>query len=198
MGFFKKLFSSKQENGEKQDEVKVPDVFSETYFKKRYTEQDLYESPGLMDGTMKMLSSYYIDNKMTQKIQEPVNHPVNLDQIVNDGMGFHMYCKAFGLEDFKIGTILAMGFNDFLIKKYGFKLYKDSEPEFPLRAMTLKYNKNGSLLSLYPLEYTLKVLNNEALFEDLRTKIDKQIETLPTTEEVLNKYLDALGGSEAQ
>ena len=72
-------------------------------------------------------------------------------------------------------------------------LYKDSEPEFPKRMMTLKCNKNGSMLSVYPMEYALKVLNNESAFETLYTRIDTQLDNnMPQVNDVLEIYLNRL------
>lgn len=189
MRFFKKFFSSKRTNETEKQDVRLPDVYSDEYFKKRYKEENLYHDPTLIDGCMKMFKGFYIDNKLDPKVQEPINHPVNLDQIVNEGFGFRLYCKAFNLEDGMITMFLAMGFADFLINKYGFKLYKDSEPEFPLRSFTLKYDKNGGVMSLYPVEYAAKVLGNESSFENLSTRIDSQLEKIPNPQEVLEMYL---------
>ncbi len=106
-----------------------------------------------------MIENYFIDNKIESKIKKPINHPVNLDQVDQDG--FVLYCKAFQLDEVQATLFLAYSLSDFLINKYGFKLYKDSEPEYPLRGMTLKYDKNGAVLSLYPYEYASKVLNGK-------------------------------------
>ncbi|MBL4675273.1 MAG: hypothetical protein JKY70_03565, partial [Mucilaginibacter sp.] len=140
MNFFKKLFSSKNNSDNK--ESNFTGVYSEEYFKKRYTEEHLDESDGILDGCLKMIQSYFIDNKIEQKIAAPINHPENLDQVLDDGIGFHMYCKAFQLQDTQTAMFLAYSFSDFLVKAFDFKLYKDNEPEFPLRKMTLKYDKN--------------------------------------------------------
>lgn len=74
-----------------------------------------------------------------------------------------------------------------MIKNYGFKLYKDAEPEFPLRTMTLKYEKDGAQISLYPIEYSSKVLQYEASFEELHNRINETLKSLPTAHDVLRK-----------
>lgn len=183
MNFFKKLFSSKTEetNPEKNNSEKttIKEIFTEDYFAKRYTEININDESTIVDGCFKMIESYYLDNKIERNVENPVNHPANLDQIVEDGMGFHMYCKAFGQEDSQIVFILAYALAEFLIKENHFKFYKDSEPEFPMRSMTLKLDINGAVLSLYPFEYSLKVLNNESRFESLYDKIKAQTENMP-------------------
>ncbi|MCE3296006.1 MAG: hypothetical protein K0R65_1720 [Crocinitomicaceae bacterium] len=187
MGFFKKIFSGKGNDANKQ-ETKVSAVFTEKYFDERFTEQKLDEKPGIIDGCMKMVESFFMDNKIESKVKKPVNHPVNLDQAVTEGVGFHTYCKSFGLEDGQVILFLAYAFSEFLMGQYDFRLYKDNEPEFSLRDMTLKYNKNGVVLSLYPVEYALKVLNHESSFEDLYGKLNGHLERLPGVDELLQGF----------
>lgn len=189
MSFFKKLFSKKEKNVNPQDNSNkmgnVREIGTHEYFEKRYKETPIESS--VLDNTLKMIESYYMDNKMERAVESPVNHPKNLDQIVSDGMGFHMYCQAFKMEDSMIVGILAMAFNSFMIDNLGFKTYKDSEPEFPMRAMTLKYDRGGTVLSLYPMEYALKVLNFEATFEDLYNRVETNLKSMPSAEEFINK-----------
>jgi hypothetical protein len=137
-----------------------------------------------------MIKSFYIDNKVEQKIATPLNHPINLDQVVEDAIGFHMYCKAFNLEDRETTMYLALAYADYMIKTFDFKLYKDSEPEFPLRAMTIKYDKNKTVMSLYPIEYALKVLNDQATFEDIHSKVKSHLENMPNVNDVLDKFMN--------
>jgi len=186
MNFFKKLFSSKKTN--EQEEVNVSAIYTNEYFDKRYKEENIFDSI-MFDGAKKMLKGFYIDNQMEQKIPNLINHPVNLDQVVNDGMGFLMYCKAMGVDNGVMVGTLAIAFSEFLVNTYGFKFYKDNEPEVPLRSMTLKYDKEGAILSLYPFEYSVKVLNSESLFETLNEKIKTQLVNLPDVEDVLDKFL---------
>jgi len=56
--------------------------------------------------------------------------------------------------------------------------------------MTLKYDKNGAMLSLYPIEYSLKVLNGEASFEDLHQRIKANLAQMPSAEDFLNRLRD--------
>jgi hypothetical protein len=143
----------------------------------------------ILDGCLKMVDSYFPDNKLTKKINKPDNHPLNLDQTVYEGPGFQLYCKQFQFGDNETTMFLAYAFADYLIRTYGFKLYKDSEPEFPLRTLTLKYDKKGVVVSLYPIEYALKVLNHESKFEDLHTKLNAHLESLPSADDILKKHL---------
>ena len=193
MNFFKKLFSSGKENEPKEQEVNVNSIYSDTYFNERYTEQDLKNDPVLLDGCIKMIEGFFIANKVERKVENPVNHPVNLDQTIDEGFGFRMYCKAFQFGDAQTGMFLAYAFSGFLINNYGFKLYKDNKPEFPLRSMTLKYDKDGTVLSLYPFEYSLKVLNYESTFEELHNRIDAQLKSMPRVEDLLKNIT---GGKE--
>lgn len=201
MKFFKKLFKSKkgkdsesvrENQGPKakiesnnSSKVEIDGILTDEYFDSRYKEDNIDTS--ILEGTLKMIEGYFIANKIKPIIKEPINHPKNLDQTVDDGFGFVLYCKALNMEeDYALG-ILAMAFNDFMIKNHGFKLYQDSQPEYPLRNMTLKYDKNKAKLSLYPIEYTAKVLRYEANFEELYNRINDALKNMPTSDEFINR-----------
>ncbi|WP_395065241.1 hypothetical protein [Flavobacterium sp.] len=183
MNFFKKIFSSNKEennhNKSSQEQTGIKEIFTDEYFAKRYNEINIDNEKNIVEGCFKMIESYYLDNKIERNDQNTINHPANLDQIVENGMGFHLYCKSFNQEDSQIIFMLAYAFAEFLIKNNNFKFYKDSEPEFPMRSMTLKLDINGAVLSLYPFEYALKVLNNESKFESLHDKIKDQTQNMP-------------------
>ncbi|WP_298418373.1 hypothetical protein [uncultured Kordia sp.] len=198
MNFFKKLFSSKKST-QKQDspqqtkeslanEGEIKEIYTTNYFAKRYSEDTIDEF--ILDGCLKVIKGFYIDNNIDQKVENPLNHPINLDQVVQDGMGFHMYCKAFNLADKETMMYLALAFADYMIKAFDFKLYQDNEPEFPLRAMTIKYDKNQTVMSLYPIEYALKVLNDEATFEDIHTKVKTHLESMPDMNDLLDQFMN--------
>lgn len=187
MSFFKKIFSSKKENV--QEPSRLQGVASKEYFENRYTEQNLSENKSIVEGSLKMVESYLIDNDLEPKVKSPINHPLNLDQLMDDGMGFSLYCNAMQVEEQAMTLILAFAFSDFLINNFAFKLYKDSTPEYPLRGMTLKYSKDEIVFSLYPYEYAAKVLNYEANFNDLYTKINNQLKNIPSKEELLGKFM---------
>ena len=192
MSFFKKLFSGgKKENEENsKQETGFAGVYTDEYFNKRYTEENINANPVILDGCLKMVDSYFLEYNMLKKIDKPLNHPSNLDQVVNEGIGFHLFCKKFDFGDSQTVMFLSYAFSDFLINTYGFKYYKDSTPEFPMRPMTLKYNKNGTVLSLYPFEYALKVLNKESTFESLYERIHGQLEVLPSADEIIKGLTD--------
>lgn len=135
-----------------------------------------------------MVESYFIDNQIERKVKSPINHPENLDQVDQDGFGFILYCNSFQFEEHKAKMFLAYSFSDFLIKKYGFKLYKDLKPEYPLRGMTLKYEKEEIFLSIYPYEYVSKVINGNQTFSELIQKINTQITEMPNFNEIIQKY----------
>lgn len=191
MSFFKKLFSFGKDKQEQQEEngTNFKGIYSTEHFNERYTEQDVYENPKMLEGCLKMVEGYFVDNKMEPKVQQPVNHPDNLDQVIDEGFGFQLYCKAFQLGDAEATMFLAYAFSEYLIKNYGFKLYNDKQPEFPLRSMTLKYDKNGMALSIYPFEYASKALKYESSFKDLHEKIKTQIENLPAVNDVIEKFM---------
>lgn len=191
MNFFKRFFGSKKSedsNGDPADEEgNFQGVFTKEHFENRFEEDTI--SPTLLDGSLKMVYSYFMDNKLTQKIEQPINDPANLDQVMDDGFGFKMYCRAFQLDEVRAALFLAYSFSDFLIGKYGFKLYKDNDPEYPLRVMTLKYDKDGVVLSLYPLEYSMKVLNYEASFQELVGKLETSIGNMSEIKAQVDEFI---------
>jgi hypothetical protein len=201
MNFFKKLFSSKQETtptpkqeAPKQETLnqQAPNfdgVYTDEYFSKRYEEENIYDENGILDGCLKMIEGYFIDNKIEKINKDIINHPQNLDLVMDEGFGFGLYCKAFDLSDKEATLFLCFAFSDFIIKQYDFKLYRDNEPEFPLRFFTLKYDKNGTVLSIYPFEYAVKVLNYEAKFVDLHNRIESNIGNLPSVKDVLDSFI---------
>jgi len=189
MNFFKKLFSIKKEEikSDSKEGSNFEGVYSTEYFDQRYSEDKIEAE--MLDGCLKMIESYFIDNKIERKIEAPINHPINLDQVDQDGFGFVLYCKAFQLGEEQATLFLAYSFSDFLINKYGFKLFKDSKPEYPLRGMTLKYDKNGLVLSLYPYEYASKVLNGNQTFTEMEERLSSQLAEMPKMEDILNKFI---------
>lgn len=203
MNFFKRLFSNKKENSnsipksnqtsKNHEKAEINAIGTHEYFDKRYQEDTI--DPSMIDGTLKMIEGYFVANKIKPEVKTPINHPKNLDQSIDDGFGFILYCKAAQMDENLAVGILAMAFNDFMIKNYGFKLYKDSEPEYPLRDMTLKYDNQGAKLSLYPIEYTAKVVNYEASFEDLHQRIKTNLKQMPTSDEVFNTLMNNLKSS---
>lgn len=190
MNFFKKLFSAKSEKNQNETDQETPfkEIVSTEYFDERYDED--FIKPEMLEGCLKMIEGFAVANKLDRKVQAPINHPLNLDQAVEDGFGFELYCKALNLGKTDSAMMLAYAFSDFLIKLYGFKLFHDKKPEYPLRGMTLKYDREGMLLSLYPFEYAVKVLNYEARFEDLVIRLESNLKSLPRVDDVLNQFLN--------
>ncbi|MEN9336808.1 MAG: hypothetical protein RLZZ500_1795 [Bacteroidota bacterium] len=189
MNFFKKLFGSKSTTNDQTVNDKLNSlaaIYREDYFASRFVEESLADQPEIVEGCIKMVESYFIDNKIEAQIQTPIHHPINLDQVVTDGIGFHLYCKAFQQEDNQIVFTLAYAFAAYMTQELDFKLYRDKEPEYPLRGMTIKYVKNEGVLSLYPVEYALKVLNNEATFASLLDKIQNARTQMPTRDELFD------------
>ena len=184
MSFFRKLFSGKKESNN--PKTKINQIYSTDYFDSRYTEENI--EPTMLDGCLKMIESYFIDNKIEKNDEFPINHPINLDKVDQEGFGFILYCNTFQLEENSAILFLAYSFSDFLINKYGFKLYQDSKPEYPLRGMTLKYDKDEVFLSLYPYEYASKVLKGNSTFSDLIEKIKTQIDQMPDIEDLIGDY----------
>jgi len=153
----------------------------------RYKEDTINEI--MLDGALRMLKGYFESNKIKPKIKAPINHPMNLDQTVDEGFGFQLYCKTISTDKTFPLTVLATAFNHFLIEKHCFQLYEDSEPEYPLRVVTLIYKNQNLEISVYPLEYTAKVLKYEATFEDLNSKILESIAQIPNIASLPNEIM---------
>ncbi|MDQ1096089.1 MULTISPECIES: hypothetical protein [Chryseobacterium] len=114
MSFFKKIFSkNKSSNGDRQDMPKIQEIYTDDYFNDRYIEQQLSEDDLLVGGSFKMLESFFIDNKIKPLIEKPIYHPSNIDQAIEEGMGFYEYCKIFEQEDKQIGLTLTIAFSYF-------------------------------------------------------------------------------------
>lgn len=191
MSFFKNLFSKRKENQSQEPDNLASNfrgVYSKEYLDKRYAETPI--EARMLDGCLKMIESYLIDNNISKKIDNPVNHPANLDQVDQEGFGFVLYCKALQLGEEKAILFLAYSFSEYLIKKYGFQLFKDSSPEHPLRSMTLKYANNGAALSLYPYEYAYKVLNGNQTFSEMEEKLNTQLSDMPKMKDLIDKFID--------
>jgi hypothetical protein len=196
MGLFKKIFSSKKEenkSGSENESSNFEGIYSTEYFDKRYSEEKI--DGEMLDGCLKMIESYFIDNKIGRKIQTPINHPINLDQVDREGLGFVLYCNAFQIGEEQATLFLAYSFSGFLMNKYGFKLFKDAKPEYPLRGMTLKYDNNGVLLSLYPYEYASKVLNGNETFTGMEEKLSSQLAELPGIGDLVNRFINPESGN---
>lgn len=197
MNFFKKLFSSKKETSKtetSESSTSFSGIYSSESFNERYVEEKI--KPDMLDGCLKMVESYFIDNKIERKIETPINHPINLDQADQEGFGFVLYCKAFQLGEEQATLFLALSFSDFLINKYGFRLFKDTQPEYPLRGMTLKYDKDGVVLSLYPYEYASKVLNGNQTFLEMEEKLNAQLKEMPKMDEIIDHFIKPEGESQ--
>lgn len=175
MNFLKKLFSSKKEDKKAAENSTSQQQSSG----ERYIETVM--DPGTLSGSIKLIESYFVDNQISPDGTTPSHHPINLDRVVNEGMGFQLYCKAFEMEDSQTIGILAMCFSAYIMTEFPFKTYKDQNPEHPLRSMTLKFAKGEAQIALYPYEYALKVLEFEATFEELYLKLKSAIESLPIT-----------------
>jgi hypothetical protein len=187
MNFLKKLFGSKKKVKEDEENISFGGVYASTYFDNRYEEENM--EPQMVDGCLKMVESYFMDNKIERRVKSPINHPINLDQLDQEGFGFVLYCKAFQLSEGQAMAFLAFAFSDYLIKNYGFKLFNDKKPEYPLRSMTLKYDVEGTVLSLYPFEYASKVLSGNETFSKLENKVKLQVGQLPEMNKVVQKFI---------
>ncbi len=169
-------------------------IATEEHFEQRYT-LDEEDNSSFMADCYKVLEGYYPANKIERLVASPINHPKNLDQAVDDGFGFRMYCDAIELPKGTDMIILAQSFAAFLVERYGFKKYIDSEPEYPLRKLTLKYDEDGMYLSCYPIEYAAKVLEYQASFEDFVSKIENHMLQMKAMND---KVKDFIGGDDSE
>lgn len=189
MNFFKRIFTSNNRTCDtvrKNEGSNFQGITSTEYLNERYVEDNI--NPEMLDGCLKMIESYFVDNKIERKIENPINHPINLDQVDREGFGFVLYCKAFQLDELQAIMFMAYAFSGYLVDHLNFKLYQDLKPEYPLRTMTLKYDKDGVLLSLYPYEYASKVLNEGTSFKKLLAKVTAQINEMAIAKAEFKKF----------
>ena len=97
-----------------------------------------------------------------------------------------MHSNAVNIDENTAILFLAFALNEFFITNYDFKLYADTKPEFPLRGMTLKFKKDNRYFSLYPYEFSLKVWNNQARFEELLDNVEHNLKNMPSIDDILN------------
>ena len=189
MKFFKNLFGKKikEEINENVEGANFEGIGSTEDFEERYQPDTLVAD--ILDNCLKMVESYFMDAKAERDTNLPIHHPTTLDATVEEGLGFELYCKAMDFDRNKAALVLSYAFSDYLIKEYDFKLYKDKEPEYPLRVMTLKYDKDGAFLSIYPYEYAVKVLDFEANFTGLMTKIDTGLGQLAAVKKQVDDFI---------
>lgn len=200
MNLFKKLFSKKKKEdhsnreefesileAEEQKEINFKGVYSKEVAEERYIEEKIDSE--MLSGCLKMIEGYFEGNKIENYNKKVINHPKNLDLTIDEGFGFGLYCKAFHLGEKEAALILATAASEYFISTYDIKLFKDTQPEYPLRGMTLKYNKNDVVLSLYPLEYAVKALNYEGGFMELESKIKSNIGAMARVQAQFEAFL---------
>ncbi|WP_454045884.1 hypothetical protein [Chryseobacterium sp. Marseille-Q8038] len=71
MNFFKKLFSKNTDTtGQQQpDHPRIDGIYTDEYFKNRYTEDQLLSDDTLVDGSLRMLNSYFMDSKIEPALE---------------------------------------------------------------------------------------------------------------------------------
>ncbi len=191
MKFLKKLFSSKEQKKDVKENLETKGIIIDDYFEKRYNEEIVDDTD--LSNSLSVIDKYFSINGIERKIEKFPDHPINLDQVAKEGTGFIDFCQTFGkASNETIVFYLAFPLSNFLINNFGFKLYNDSEPENPLRSMALIYNKNNYLLTLYPYEYSLKVLNSEAEFEKLLERVKDNLNNLPNENDMFDKFMESL------
>lgn len=195
MNFFKKLFSKRTSQSStsnpsnpSKDHVNFKGIHAKEDAEKRFKEDTI--DSGLVKGCAQMLEGYFKANKITDYIKDPLTHPSNLDKSINEGFGFALYCKSSDFGERETAFFMALAIADYLMKKYDFKLFKDNQPEYPLRVMALKYNKNDVVLSLYPFEYASKALNYGDGFEMLVERVEANLNQLTSVKQQLDAFLD--------
>lgn len=194
MNFFKRLFSKSKDHSDNESneqsntEPNLTAIYSTDYFEQRYALAPI--EPEMLEGCFKMIEGYFVANTITRLEEFPLHHPKNLDLVDQEGFGFVLYCSAFQMGKTEGTLFLAMAFSDFLIQKYGFVMYTDATPEYPLRGMTLKYDQDGVVLSLYPFEYAAKVLQGNATFSELEDRLQSQLAVMPDMRNTVNQFLN--------
>jgi hypothetical protein len=201
MGVFKKIFSfGKKSNHNDSNPGKVDanfpgfketvghtfkEIVSDDYFNKRY--KGLEEKDNvLLDGSVKMIESFFIEKLLKPPIDAPINHPENLDFAVT--AGYLDFAKLYSFGTAESATHLAFAFSKYMIDHNKMTFYFDAEPEYKYRMFTLKKDINKILISLYPLEYCLKVLSKEKKFMEIVQRINEQESNLPQVPDILKKY----------
>lgn len=193
MNFIKKLFSNKKkEKDENTLDIsqitgqQIKEVINEDYFNKRYrtlSEKDMI----LLDGSIKMVDSFFLETTFVQPVENEINHPENLDFAATHG--YLDFCKKYGFGNGIAASQLAFAFSKYMIDKHNMIFYFDSEPENQNRVFTIKKDINRITMSLYPLEYCLQVIANQKTFTDIVKKIIEKENNPPEIPDILKKYM---------
>ncbi len=196
MNFFKKLFASNKQTpndsaGNNRKGINVPDipvlkeVMTNDYFDKRYKELTQNDAIAI-DGSVKMVESFFIETLSKKPVHGSANHPQNLDFAATNG--YLKFCKPYGFGSGESAIQLAFAFSKYMIDNFDMIFYFDSEPEYKFRDFTIKKHINEAFISLYPLEYTLKVIANEKTFVDIVQKIEEQEKNIPNVDDLLKRF----------
>lgn len=116
----------------------------------------------LLDGAVKMIGSFAMISKETLPNAAQLNHPENLDFVVNNG--YLNWLKSVGMTDGDIAAQLCFVLSSYMVEKHGMILYHDHLPEHKFRMFALKKIREDKQLSVFPLEYAIKVLTGREAF----------------------------------
>jgi len=164
----------------------LSETMTNPHFYERYRE--LAEREELViDGSIKMVHSFYMETPYDMPNPELVNTPRNLDYAVRNE--FCDFCESYGFGEIESATQLAFAFGAYMKQHHNMRFYIDLQPDLPNRNFTLKKDLNGVQLSLYPLEYSLKVVAGERKFEDVINQLVEQEKNAPSVDAYLDQFL---------
>ncbi len=187
MNFFKRLFSKNKKVEPSPPSVpppppappsnKPPPNFSiqiknEEDFHKRFRPLINEDDAKLLAGSVGMIANFAklaqreLPNKQFQ------NHPENLDFAVRND--YINWMKSVGMGDGDVAAQICFALSEYMMKQHDMTLYHDHLPEYKFRVFTLKKIVNDIHISVYPLEFTIKVLNEGRSFVEFEKMVMDQ------------------------
>ena len=119
----------------------------------------------LLDGSVEMIGNYAKMAREELPNKTAFNHPENLDHAIQNG--YTNWLKSVGMGDGDIAAQLCFALSEYMVKKHNMTLYHDHVPKYKFRVFTLKKMLKDLHLSIYPLEFTVKVMTEGRSFIDM-------------------------------
>ncbi|MFT5801362.1 MAG: hypothetical protein ACI956_001170 [Nonlabens sp.] len=126
----------------------------------------------LLAGSVGMISNFSKLSQLELPNTQFQNHPENLDFVTQNG--YLNWMKSVGMGDGDIAAQLCFSLSEYMMKQHEMTLYHDHLPEYKFRMFTLKKIVNDIHIYVYPLEFTVKVLNEGQSFVDFEKMVMDQ------------------------
>lgn len=141
-------------------------------FEKRFRAMNQEVDHNLLNSALEMIGNYALISKLELPNKSIPNHPENLDFAVNNG--YLDWLRSVGMGDGDIAAQLCFALSEYMVKHFDMALFHDHVPEYKFRVFTLIKKVNEKRLSIYPLEFTIKVMTAGEAFVAFETLFFKK------------------------